>query len=189
MWRAIAPGLGVRRRNRGPIERAESWSGWYGDIDDAEPIRPWVLALAALAQGRAERERLVERLRPDRRDVSDLLEAPDTGGEVLKNLRSARHPRPSRVRAICDGAGTTACLLALAGTRPGAIRQAICAYLLRWRSIETDISGDDLLREGVPAGPRIGVGLRAALEAKLDGRAGDSESQLTIAVRAARRDA
>lgn len=189
VWPAILPGLGIRRGDRGRVERAESWADWYGDIDRAEAIRRWVLALGAMTHSRIERERLAARLRPDGRDGSALIDAPERAKEILSRLRSTRHPLPSQVCAVCDGAGTTACLLALAGTRPGAIRQAICAYLLRWRSLEADITGDDLLREGVPAGPRVGVGLRAALEAKLDGRAPDSATQLNIAILASRQGA
>jgi tRNA nucleotidyltransferase (CCA-adding enzyme) len=187
-WSAVEPSLGLRSGDGPRLERAENWVDWYGQIAGADPVQRWALGLAVLAQRstRGERERLVERLRPDRHDTSTLLDSSERAREILRNLRSARHPRPSRVYRVCEGADVTTCLLALAETRPGAIRRAICTYLERWRSIETDISGDDLMRAGVQAGPRVGVGLRAALEAKLDGRAPDPTSQLTIGIHAAR---
>jgi len=191
VWKAVEPSLGVKAGDAGRLERAESWAEWYAASDGAGSISRWVLALAALVQpgSREERERVVRRLRPERRDASDLLEAPDRAREILKALRSARHPRPSRVFRICEGASVVSCLLALSETRAGAVRQALCGFLLRFSSLKADISGDDLLREGVPAGPRVGVGLRAALEAKLDGRATDAQRQLAVAILAARRRA
>jgi tRNA nucleotidyltransferase (CCA-adding enzyme) len=188
VWRAIDPGLLARRGDAARLERAESWAEWYEAIDGSESIRRWVLALAtlSLAGGRDERERLVARLRPDRRDARDLLDAPAASREILKLLRSARHPRPSRVYRTCEGAGVTSCLVALVDTRPGAVRQGLVAYLCRWRSLEADITGADLLRAGVARGPKVGHGLRAAFEAKLDGRAVDRAGQLEVALRAAR---
>jgi tRNA nucleotidyltransferase (CCA-adding enzyme) len=35
--------------------------------------------------------------------------------------------------------------------------------------VRLEISGDDLLAAGIPAGPAIGAGLQGALERKLDG--------------------
>jgi tRNA nucleotidyltransferase (CCA-adding enzyme) len=59
----------------------------------------------------------------------------------------------------------------------------------RWieqlRFVSLSIGGADLLAAGVPGGPAIGAGLRAALSAKLDGRAGDRDGELAIALRAA----
>ncbi len=58
-----------------------------------------------------------------------------------------------------------------------------CADL---RSVELEISGDDLLAEGVPAGPMVGIGLNAALRAKLDGEEGGRSMELQIALEACR---
>ena len=48
------------------------------------------------------------------------------------------------------------------------------------------ISGTDLLRAGVPAGPRIGIALARTRAAREDGRIG-AEEELAFALRAARR--
>jgi tRNA nucleotidyltransferase (CCA-adding enzyme) len=188
LWTAVEPSLGGGRGSAGRVERAESWAEWYAATEGAESVSRWVLALAALAHGgaRDERKRVVRRLRPGRQDATDLIDAPGRAREILRELRAARHPRPSRVFRICEGASVITCLVALSDTRAGAVRHAICGYLRRFSSFEADISGDDLLREGVPAGPLVGIGLRAALEAKLDGRASDASRQLAVAIRATR---
>ncbi len=56
----------------------------------------------------------------------------------------------------------------------------------RLRYVRLSISGDDLLAAGVPSGPAVGRGLRAALAAKLDGRAPDRRGELERALAAAR---
>jgi tRNA nucleotidyltransferase (CCA-adding enzyme) len=52
--------------------------------------------------------------------------------------------------------------------------------------VTLSIGGADLIAAGVPGGPAIGAGLRAALSAKLDGRVGDRDAELAEALRAAR---
>jgi len=56
----------------------------------------------------------------------------------------------------------------------------------RWlhdlRHVRLDLSGDDLIATGVPPGPDIGRGLRAALAAKLDGEATTREGELRAAL-------
>jgi tRNA nucleotidyltransferase (CCA-adding enzyme) len=54
-----------------------------------------------------------------------------------------------------------------------------------WRLVSLEIDGQDLLAAGVAQGPAIGAGLRAALAAKLDGRARGAEAELAEALRAA----
>lgn len=51
--------------------------------------------------------------------------------------------------------------------------------------VRLEITGDDLLRASVEPGPAVGVGLRAALAAKLDGQAKTREQELDAALRAA----
>jgi tRNA nucleotidyltransferase (CCA-adding enzyme) len=53
------------------------------------------------------------------------------------------------------------------------------------RHVRLAIDGGDLLAAGVPEGPAIGRGLRAALAAKLDQQASGPEEELAAALRAA----
>lgn len=48
-----------------------------------------------------------------------------------------------------------------------------------------EIDGGDLLAAGVPQGPAVGRGLRAAVAAKLDGHLDGREDELAAAVQAA----
>ena len=74
-------------------------------------------------------------------------------------------------------------MVALAGALGPA--DAARAWLEDLRRIGLDIDGEDLLSVGIPEGPSVGRGLRAALAAKLDGEARGREAELKVALRAA----
>ena len=59
-------------------------------------------------------------------------------------------------------------------------------YAAEWRHVGLEITGADLLAEGVPEGPGVGRGLEAALSGKLDGEISGRDQELRIAVAAAR---
>jgi tRNA nucleotidyltransferase (CCA-adding enzyme) len=59
-------------------------------------------------------------------------------------------------------------------------------YADEWRHVVLEVTGDDLLAEGIPEGPAIGRGLEAALSGKLDGEISGREEELRIALAAAR---
>jgi tRNA nucleotidyltransferase (CCA-adding enzyme) len=59
-------------------------------------------------------------------------------------------------------------------------------YVARWRAIELEIDGGDLIAAGVPPGPALGHGLRSAQRAKLDGEVAGREQELALALAAAR---
>lgn len=58
-------------------------------------------------------------------------------------------------------------------------------YLNEWSTVRPSITGDDLVLAGVPQGPPIGIGLTAALRARLDDGVESMEEELAIAVEAA----
>ena len=60
-------------------------------------------------------------------------------------------------------------------------------YVAEWRHVRLEITGDDLLAEGIPEGPAIGRGLANALRAKLDGEVASREEERRVALEAARR--
>jgi tRNA nucleotidyltransferase (CCA-adding enzyme) len=60
------------------------------------------------------------------------------------------------------------------------------AYLRTWRHVELEIGGEDLLAAGIPPGPAVGRGLRAALAKRLDGEIEGREGELAAALEAAR---
>jgi len=59
-------------------------------------------------------------------------------------------------------------------------------YLTVWRNVELEIDGGDLIAAGVPQGPAIGRGLRAARRRKLEGEISGRDQELAAALEAAR---
>ena len=63
----------------------------------------------------------------------------------------------------------------------------LAEYANEWSGVGLEIGGEDLIAAGVPEGPAIGIGLRGALERKLDGGlSGGREAELELAVALAR---
>jgi tRNA nucleotidyltransferase (CCA-adding enzyme) len=143
--------------------------------------RPDRLALAAAGRGVPGREltALLDALAFDADDRDAIMAAATRAGEVASALEAAS--APSEIAAAVGGAPPE--LVALAGALGG---EAQARYWLdRLRHVRLEIDGRDLLAAGVPEGPAIGRGLRAALAAKLDRRASGREQELVEAVRAA----
>lgn len=59
-------------------------------------------------------------------------------------------------------------------------------YLTEWSKVELEIDGGDLIAAGVPQGPAIGRGLRAAKSRRLEGEIAGREQELAAALEAAR---
>ncbi|MDQ6804565.1 MAG: hypothetical protein M3065_06280 [Actinomycetota bacterium] len=136
------------------------------------------LALAAAAISPAELAPLLDELAFDA-DSRDGIVAAVNGAERTAAALSAAE-RPSEIAAAV--ARGSAELVALAGAL-GPVERAR-EWLESLRHVRLEIDGDDLIAAGVPEGPEVGQGLRAALAAKLDGRVGGQESELGEALRA-----
>ncbi|HWF26121.1 MAG TPA: hypothetical protein VG275_11770 [Solirubrobacteraceae bacterium] len=137
------------------------------------------LALAAADVPRAELRGLLDELAFDA-DSRDRILAITSGAEAMAKALAAAG-RPSEIAAAVGGGGVE--LTAVAGAL-GPEDQAR-EWLERLRHVRLEIDGGDLIAAGVREGPAVGQGLRAALAAKLDGRAGGQESELAEALRAA----
>jgi len=59
-------------------------------------------------------------------------------------------------------------------------------YLTAWRNVTLEIDGNDLIEAGVPEGPAVGRGLRAARRGRLEGEVWGREQELAAALEAAR---
>ena len=170
--RALHPGFGLEHE-------ALARRGLALLATDGRPDR-LVLALASRGVPEPELPALLDWLAFEAGDRDAIVAAATRAQELAGALAGAE--APSEIAAAV--AGAPAELVALAGAL-GPERQAR-EWLEHLRHVRVSIDGRDLLAAGVPEGPAIGRGLRAALAAKLDGRARDREQELTEAVRAAR---
>ncbi len=137
------------------------------------------LALAARNVPGPELTGLLDRLGFEAGDREVIVATASTAERLAADLAGAR--LPSQIAAAIGGA--TPETVALAGAL-GPERQAR-QWLSELSQVRLEITGHDLLEAGVPPGPAVGAGLRAALAAKLDGAAPGRADQLGIAVEAA----
>ncbi|HTU85214.1 MAG TPA: hypothetical protein VMF57_06540 [Solirubrobacteraceae bacterium] len=139
------------------------------------------LAVSAASMGlpAADLTALLESLAFEADDRDAVVGTATWADELARALVAAR--APSEIAAAAAGAPPE--LVALAGAL-GPESQAI-EWLEHLRHVRLAIDGRDLLEAGVPEGPAIGRGLRAALAAKLDQRASGREQELAEALGAA----
>ena len=114
------------------------------------------------------------------RAVGAALKAP----LLLDRLQAAR--KPSELGEPVHGAPVEALALALGLAEDGGRAQAAAAAA-RWiselRHVRLQITGEDLLAAGIPAGPEIGQRLKLAMRRKLDGElTGGREDELSAAL-------
>jgi tRNA nucleotidyltransferase (CCA-adding enzyme) len=138
------------------------------------------IAVAARDVGTDELAALLDALAFEAADREAIIAAATRAEDLAARLDRAR--LPSEIVSAAAAAGPE--LVALAGAI-GPQRQAT-EWLRRLRHIGLEIDGRDLLAAGVRQGPAVGRGLRAALAAKLDGRASGRDAELAQALRAAR---
>jgi tRNA nucleotidyltransferase (CCA-adding enzyme) len=138
-----------------------------------------VLALASREVPPGELPALLSALAFEAGDRDAIVAAATRARALARALERAQ--RPSEIAAAAAGAGPE--LVALAGAM-GPERPAR-EWLQCLRQVALEIDGAALLDAGIPQGPAVGRGLRAALAAKLDGRASGPEAELAAAVAAA----
>jgi tRNA nucleotidyltransferase (CCA-adding enzyme) len=138
-----------------------------------------VLALAARPVPARELGELLDSMAFEAEDRDPIMATAARAAEVARALAAAH--APSEIAAAAAGAPPE--LIAVAGAL-GPERQAR-EWLESLRHVRLAIDGRDLLAAGVPEGPAIGRGLRAALAAKLDRRACDRDQELAEALNAA----
>ncbi len=124
-------------------------------------------ALDRLAFTASERETIVTTARE-----ADALASALADAGAPSEIASAVGPAPAELVAVAGALGPA---------------EAASEWLEHGRHVRLEIDGSDLVAAGVPEGPAVGDGLRAALYAKLDGRVSDREAELAEALRAARR--
>ena len=97
------------------------------------------------------------------RAISSAVRAP----ALSRELRAARLPSEVAEAAASSTLEAVALADSLDGANGG--QGGIGEWLTSWRHVRLEISGEDLLAAGVPAGPEIGRRLAATLRRKLDG--------------------
>lgn len=171
---AINPGFGIGEE--GLADRASSLLPADGHPDRL------ALAVASRRLTAPELRELLQSLGFEATEREVIVAAATGASALARELEAAT--RRSEIARAAFGAPPE--LVALAGALGG--EGAAREWLECLRHVELEIDGRDLLAAGVPEGPAVGRGLRAALGAKLDGQADTREAELAVALEAARAD-
>jgi tRNA nucleotidyltransferase (CCA-adding enzyme) len=146
---------------------------------DGRPDR-LLVAAAALQIPPQELHTLLDRLDFAAGDRDAIVAAVTTARTLSRSLAAAR--RPSEIAEAARRAGPET--VALAGAMEAA--EPAREWLERLRWVKPEIDGRDLIAAGVPEGPSLGRGLKAALAAKLDGEAHGRDEELQAALESLR---
>ncbi len=137
------------------------------------------VGLAARADELLAAPQWSELVRRERVLLAAALGPPGREGD----LATARPSRPSQGVELARGHDGVELVLARA---LGA--EWLDDYVGKWRAVELEIDGDDLIAAGISPGPALGRGLAAALQAKLDGEVAGRDQELARALAAAEAD-
>jgi tRNA nucleotidyltransferase (CCA-adding enzyme) len=132
------------------------------------PPTPLYTALLIYHLGIDDIEKLISRLRMPKLLAQTLRDT----ARIKTRLKTLDDPKlnPSRIYHILHGYSPLAATANLLAIEPPVARQHIELYLNKLRYIKTALSGDDLIRMGIPPGPQIKETLNLLHEARLDGK-------------------
>ena len=169
--------LGVLKALYSPLGRSRAveseQSSLQQDVAQLQPLR--YLAWLAYPLQPSEAEGFIARLKMPKRwaaVVRDMVAARESA-EALAKERS-----PIAVYRRLKGLSLEAVQVAAAlehGTPPA--RDNLNRYIHEWRNVRSLLTGRDLMRLGVPHGPRIGELLDSLREARLEDRVHTRESE------------
>jgi len=158
------------RELRGALELVRDW-----ELIALDPELP---ALAAAAAGLVSVEPWA-----DLTDRSAIVVDATLGTALAQARALAAEPPESPWHAVAAARGRSPVVLVLARVL-GA--EWLDTYLTQWSRVRLEITGEDLLAEGVEQGPAVGRGLSAALRAKLEGTTRGRADELRVALEGAR---
>ncbi|MBN1176751.1 MAG: CCA tRNA nucleotidyltransferase [Dehalococcoidales bacterium] len=143
-----------------------------------EPHPHLYLALLAYRLTATETEQLIKYLRLTKA-TAQLLRETSAINEKTKEL-SAPGLAPSSVYNLLHGYGLMALTANSLGSASPTAAEHIDLYLNVLRHINPALSGDDLIKLGVPQGPKIKVVLQTLRAARLDGRIDSKEEEVEM---------
>jgi tRNA nucleotidyltransferase (CCA-adding enzyme) len=123
-------------------------------------------------------EKLIAYLRPAR----SLAQAVRDTIKLKTKLESLTDPRlaPSRVYSLLKDYSPTAITANQLASDSAVVRRCLRLFLDKLRYIKPALTGDDLLRMGIPPGPRIKEILQKLHEARLDGKVTTKQGEVEL---------
>lgn len=183
--RLVHPLLKLNPAKMDVLTELERVLHWYRLLYLSPAPEPWVLYLLGLCgNGKyLDVAAVTDRLAFSRKVRQDFLTLRENVREAynLLNLWMQRDGSMSGLNNLLSPIAPEGILYLMARAKTEDARKHISHYLTRLRGEAPDITGNDLLAMGIPAGPAYGRVLRRVLAAKLDGVARTRAAQLDLA--------
>ena len=123
-------------------------------------------------------EEVLERLSAPARIRKRVLAAREKYRDVLYVFYKEHQLKPSAIYDLLAPLEIEALLLMMAKAKQDAAKKYISLYLTHLREVKVTLNGDDLMRLGIPPGPRYRRLLAELLDAKLDGIVRNREEEV-----------
>ncbi|GAB7022834.1 CBS domain-containing protein [Salidesulfovibrio brasiliensis] len=184
---AIHPQLKMNTERGRTLAELERVYTWYSLLYLDRPADPWLLFFLGLTQGTKKDEAIdiCKRLHFSPREEREVLMLRDLVGTCFMKLMGWQEGKSklSEMFAVLDPMPVEGILFVMARSRKEHIRKNISQYLARLKDIEPDVSGQDLLKMGIPESPIMGQMLEAVRFAKIDGEVDTREQQIALVER------
>ncbi len=183
--RFIHPRLKMGEGTKSFLERLGTELTWFKKTFPRETVSPWRVYFGALIS-RLDPDDLLEtagKFNLSRRFFEQLRRARDDRAAIAETLSKEEEPLPSRVCALLSGRSPEIWLILLARITSGPAIRRFRRFLTRYRFVSGEVTGRDLRVLGLPPGPAYRPILEELLAARLDGRIGSREEEISLARR------
>ncbi|CAM2061577.1 hypothetical protein DSUL_80059 [Desulfovibrionales bacterium] len=182
---SIHPALSFTPIQKVMLNKVERTLHWYRLLSLEPPLRTWLVYLLGLTRGTSGNElsriaSLFHLSFKSRYEFLGIHATIDTLEDKLSWwIRSnASH---AELYEMLQPIAVEGVLLLMAQTKNEAVRKAIYHYLTQLKDLRNEITGDDLLKLGVPPGPMVGKLLRHIFTVRLNGLAPTLSVQQSVA--------
>jgi len=148
-----------------------------------EAIEPWIIYFMALIDGLGynSTSAICDRLVFTRDERSKVTACKKGAIVALKVLKSRGRVSPSKIYGACKSLSREALIYFTAKAPQANARRRVWLYLRKYSHVRSRISGDDLRKMGLEAGPAYTAILRRVLYQRLDGILKTKEDELAYA--------
>ena len=166
---AVHPSLRYERRG---------WDGFSDETGDLSRRQRAGVGYALLCLGVSDSDAnaIAARLRPNAASRRAIRDAATLGRIAASEISSRSN---SELAALLDPLRESA-IRAAALVADGGFRRRLSEYLTHHRHLKPHLTGDDLIRMGIPRGPEIGRALAMLRAARIDGDVANAEDERAL---------
>lgn len=156
---------------------------WYKLLYTNIPVKSDLILLIALTENLSNKDLslFAKRLSFSSALTGKLIKERKSALLVLEKIRKGKYKKTSTLYFTLKGLETELILYIMAKAKTDKTKKLISNYITDLREVKTDVTGKDLKKLGVQAGPKMGKILEVLLIAKLDGKVTTAEEQLQYA--------